>query len=100
MVPATPDQQIVLRRSGRVRLVAKRAVPPDPRVIAYSFAIRLPGGTTELPVRVVSSAGRERIFDDVPSGPVEIFVTTILGEHTVRVNVQAGQTVDAELTIP
>jgi hypothetical protein len=100
VVPATPNQQIVLRRAGRVRLVAKRAVPSDPRVKSYSFGVRLPGGTTELPVRVVSRAGRERIFADVPAGPVEVFVSTIIGERTVRVNVQSGQTVDAELTVP
>jgi len=100
VVPAASHQEIVLGRAGRIRLISKRAVPPDPRVIAYSFGVRRPGAKTELPVRVVSSSGRERVFADVPVGQVEVYVETVLGTRAVLVNVEAGRTSDAELTVP
>ncbi|MEM8883325.1 MAG: carboxypeptidase-like regulatory domain-containing protein [Planctomycetota bacterium] len=100
VVSDADQQRIVLRRGGRVRLRYERGDPPNPVVSAISFGIRRPGAKTPLPVRMVAGGQRERVYADVPAGRVEVVALTMLGEHSVEVNVAVGETVDARITVP
>jgi len=96
VVDAKPDQVVRVHRGGSVRIVVRRDDAPNPRVMSYSFGVRLPGTSTRLPARQEQS----RFFTDVPAGPIEVYVETIRGIRSVIVQVEPDRTVIAELTIP
>jgi len=95
---------IRMDKGGMIRLTTRRADPPDPRVTAWSIHVRVPGATWSWQPpgeRIERKPGIwVRLYRDLPPGPLEVFVETTVGERAVLVNIVAGATVEAELTVP